>query len=69
MRVVSFMAEPTPALARGSDPMIDSVAGAIVKPTPAPRTQSRGRPIHDRLGQALPGPAVARAAANNSAPD
>ena len=28
-RVVSFTAEPTPASARGSEPMIDSVAGAI----------------------------------------
>ena len=27
-RVVSFIAEPTPAFARGNDPMIDSVAGA-----------------------------------------
>ena len=33
-RVVSFIAEPTPALARGSEPMIDSVAGAIVRPMP-----------------------------------
>src|SRR6266852_4838208 len=28
-RVVSFIAEPTPALPGGSDPMIDSVAGTI----------------------------------------
>ena len=34
-RVVSLTAEPTPALARGSDPMTDSVAGAIVMPMPA----------------------------------
>ena len=33
-RVVSFTAEPTPAFARGSEPMIDSVAGAIVRPMP-----------------------------------
>ena len=35
--VVSFMAEPTPALANGRDPMIESVAGAIAVPMPAPR--------------------------------
>src|SRR5581483_6471921 len=35
-RVVSLTAEPTPALPGGSDPMIDSVAGAVVKPMPAP---------------------------------
>ena len=34
-RVVSLMAEPTPALLRGSEPMTDSVAGAIVRPIPA----------------------------------
>ena len=28
-RVVSFTAEPTPALARGSEPMIESVQGAM----------------------------------------
>ena len=33
-RVVSFTAEPTPALASGSEPMIDSVAGAMVSPMP-----------------------------------
>ena len=33
-RVVSFTAEPTPALASGSDPMIDSVAGAITRAWP-----------------------------------
>ncbi len=33
-RVVSFTAEPTPAFASGSEPMIDSVAGAIVSPMP-----------------------------------
>ena len=37
---VSFMAEPTPALASGSEPMIDSVAGAMVKPMPAPSRAS-----------------------------
>ncbi len=35
-RVVSFMAEPTPALARGSEPMIESVAGAMTLPIPRP---------------------------------
>ena len=34
-RVVSFTAEPTPALASGSEPMIESVAGAIVSAMPA----------------------------------
>jgi hypothetical protein len=32
--VVSFTAEPTPALASGSEPMTDSVAGAMVMPMP-----------------------------------
>jgi hypothetical protein len=36
-RVVSFMAEPTPAFSRGSDPMIDSVAGAMMCAIPRPR--------------------------------
>ena len=35
-RVVSFIAEPTPAFSGGSDPMIDSVAGAIARPMPTP---------------------------------
>ncbi len=35
-RVVSFMAEPTPAFSGGSDPMIESVAGAIARPIPTP---------------------------------
>jgi hypothetical protein len=35
-RVVSFTAEPTPALARGSDPMIESVAGAMMLAIPRP---------------------------------
>ena len=34
-RVVSLIAEPTPAFSRGSDPITDSVAGAIVMPMPA----------------------------------
>ena len=34
-RVVSLTAEPTPAWVRGSEPMIDSVAGAMAKPIPA----------------------------------
>ncbi len=33
-RVVSFTAEPTPALPRGNEPMIDSVAGAMVSAMP-----------------------------------
>jgi hypothetical protein len=37
-RVVSLTADPTPALARGSEPMIDSVAGAMVMPMPTPMT-------------------------------
>ncbi len=36
--VVSLTAEPTPALPGGSDPMIDSVAGAVVRPMPTPNT-------------------------------
>ena len=39
-RVVSFIAEPTPAFASGSEPMIDSVAGAIAVPMPRPRSMS-----------------------------
>ena len=39
-RVVSFIADPTPAFASGSEPMIDSVAGAIAIPMPAPRITS-----------------------------
>ena len=35
-RVVSFTAEPTPALARGSDPMIESVHGAMMLAIPRP---------------------------------
>ena len=35
-RVVSFTAEPTPAFALGSEPMIDSVAGADARPMPPP---------------------------------
>ena len=33
-RVVSLTADPTPAFSRGSEPMTDSVAGAIVMPMP-----------------------------------
>ncbi len=36
--MVSLTAEPTPALAGGSEPMIDSVAGAMVRPIPAEST-------------------------------
>src|SRR3954447_26502178 len=34
MRAASFIAEPTPACSAASDPMIDSVAGAIAVPMP-----------------------------------
>ena len=40
-RVVSLTAEPTPALTSGSEPMIDSVAGAMVRPMPAAISISR----------------------------
>jgi len=33
-RVVSFIADPTPALSRGTDDMISSVIGVMVKPMP-----------------------------------
>src|SRR3954447_23206499 len=33
-RVVSLTAEPTPAFSLGSEPMIDSVAGAVVRVRP-----------------------------------
>ena len=36
IRVASLMAEPTPALADGTAPMMDSVAGALVSPIPEP---------------------------------
>ena len=36
IRTVSFIAEPTPARPRGTELMIDSVAGAIVAPMPKP---------------------------------
>ena len=35
-RVVSLTAEPTPALSADNEPMIDSVAGAVVRPRPPP---------------------------------
>ena len=35
-RVVSLTADPTPAFERGSDPMIDSVAGAMTFAIPTP---------------------------------
>ena len=37
-RVVSLTAEPTPAFSRGSDPITDSVAGAMVIAMPAAMT-------------------------------
>ena len=37
-RVASLTAEPTPALAFGTTPMIASVAGALVRPMPVPST-------------------------------
>src|SRR6266550_1305458 len=43
-RVVSLTAEPTPALPGGREPMIDSVAGAVVKPMPAPKTTRTSPP-------------------------
>ena len=39
-RVVSFIAEPTPAFSGGTEPMIESVAGAIAKPMPTPTITS-----------------------------
>jgi hypothetical protein len=36
IRVASLTAEPMPALAAGTAPMIDSVAGALVSPIPEP---------------------------------
>ena len=42
-RVVSFIAEPTPAFSGGSDPMIESVAGAIARPMPTPMMTSTTR--------------------------
>ena len=44
-RVVSLTADPTPALLTGSDPMIDSVTGAVVKPKPKPITNRVNRPL------------------------
>ena len=44
-RVVSFTAEPTPAFASGSEPMIDSVAGAIVRPMPSAQDQQRDHDV------------------------
>ena len=37
-RVVSLTAEPTPAVLELIAPMMDSVAGALVKPMPTPPT-------------------------------
>ena len=39
---VSLVAEPTPASARGSEPMIDSVSGARANPTPSPTRANQG---------------------------
>jgi hypothetical protein len=39
-RVVSFVADPTPARAFETAPMIDSVAGAIARPIPSDMTSS-----------------------------
>ncbi len=36
-RVASLTADPTPAFAAGTAPMIASVAGALVRPIPEPR--------------------------------
>src|ERR1041385_8790150 len=44
------MAEPTPARLFGSDPMIDSVAGAEVSPSPMPNTsRTRQPPTNDDM--------------------
>ena len=43
-RVVSLIAEPTPARLGGSDPMIDSVAGADVSPRPMPNSARTAHP-------------------------
>src|SRR4051794_11388407 len=43
-RVVSLIADPTPARAGGSDPMIDSVAGAEVSPRPMPNKRRTTQP-------------------------
>src|SRR3954451_2163430 len=37
-RVVSFTAEPTPAFSRGSDPMMESVQGAMTLAIPNPNS-------------------------------
>ncbi len=42
-RVVSFMAEPTPAFSGGSEPMTASVAGAMTSPMPMASTTMRPR--------------------------
>ena len=44
-RVVSLTADPTPARLGGSEPMIDSVAGAWVSPRPMPRTSRMTKPM------------------------
>src|SRR3954471_2829241 len=36
-RVASLTAEPTPAFSTGTAPMMDSVAGALVRPLPVPQ--------------------------------
>src|SRR5713101_7685008 len=51
------MAEPTHAFPTGSDPMIDSVAGAMAKPIPTPRNS---RPAPEAIGQAPGGEEEAR---------
>ncbi len=42
-RVVSLMAEPTPACSLGTDAMIDAVAGAITRPMPTANTTANSR--------------------------
>ena len=51
-RVVSLTAEPTPAFSRGSEPMTDSVAGAITMPMPADIRQNST--IVDRVRRRAP---------------
>ncbi len=50
-RVVSLTADPTPALSRGSEPMIDSVAGAMVRAMPvAMMTKAKNTGVYPAEG-------------------
>ena len=59
-RVVSLMAEPTPARPAGTAPMIDAVAGAMVRPMPKANTHwvTRMAGIAAVDGEARPAPAM-----------